>query len=77
MRFPRPDTLPDRPGAGERDETSLDFRMADEITLESDVPVVGAGRAGMLAAVAAERNGAALLCERMHRTHMAAAAESR
>jgi thioredoxin reductase len=51
--------------------------MADEITLESDVPVVGAGRAGMFAAVAAERNGAALLCERMHRTHMAAAAESR
>ena len=35
--------------------------MADEITLESDVLVVGGGGAGMFAAVAAARNGARVL----------------
>src|SRR5471032_1848463 len=35
--------------------------MADEITLESDILVVGAGGAGMFAAVAAARNGARVL----------------
>ena len=35
--------------------------MADEITLESDVLVVGGGGAGMFAAVAAARNGARVI----------------